>query len=409
MRRRRTSIRYLRWASKLAFLILFTIPIAYVGASQYWAEPSTGVTSALLHPSQPFFYLPMVESPCSVWLQGWSNPATGAWIVEPLGALQALITTKVGLTLLMPTIIALSIVLVIIILVGAMFCSWACPIGTLVDSFDRFIERFLPKIEAKRVQAYQKKQLANLQPSSSDNAKNSSVSNSTCSLCPVTRLITKNGVVATGALAGTLVASSVLGFNAFCLVCPIGIASRGLFHLKATTFVTRAAGSKAVNAANYGGPFYLELLIFPIIALLVSLKERRFWCNKLCPVGAVINLTASLNPLIKPKVNPQKCIMNQCPEKCEDSKIGYCTACRKEDDRKCMKVCPAQINFLGNGSLHNCTKCMECYIACDHDAIEVKLVGKPDILRVPGYFRNLSRSLKARRQKGKDPKPIIPV
>ncbi len=386
MRRRRISLRYLRWASKLAFLILFTIPIAYVGASQYWPEPHTNVTSAILHPSQPFFSLPMVESPCSVWLQGWSNPAPGAWLVEPVGALQALITTKVSLRLLMPTIIALSIVLALTALVGAVFCSWACPIGTIVDSFDRFVGRFLPKTEAKRIKAYQENQRARMQE---ETTKSSPKANVNCSLCPVTRLVTKNGVVATAGLAGALAASSILGFNAFCLVCPIGIATRGLFHLKATTYATRAAGSKALNAINYGGPFYLELLIFPIIAVLASLKERRFWCNKLCPVGAIVNLTSSLNPFIKPKLNQEKCIMNGCPEKCEDSKIGYCSACRKEDDRKCMKVCPAGINLLGNGSLHNCTKCMECYIACDRNAIEVKPVGKPDIFRVPGFFKNL--------------------
>ena len=404
MRRRRTSLRYIRWASKLAFLILFTIPIVYVGNGHFgglsWPDPHTSITSALIRPPQPFFSLPLGESPCSIWLQGWSNPTAGAWIVEPLGALQALITSKVSLW--SYTLIALGIVLAIIVLLGAMFCSWACPIGTVVDSFDTFIGKYFPKIEANRDKAYQQRQLDNQQ-------QEINKANGTCSLCPVTRLVTKNGVAATGILAGSLAASSILGFNAFCLVCPIGIASRGLFHLKATTFATKALGSKAVNAMNYAGPFYVELLIFPVIAVLVSLKERRFWCNKLCPVGAIINLTSSLNPFIKPKVNQQKCIMNGCPEKCEDNKIGYCTACRKEDDRKCMKVCPAQINFLGNGSLHNCTKCMECYIACDHNAIEVKLVGKPDIFRVPGYFRNLSRNFKARRQKNKTPKPAIPA
>jgi len=386
MRRRRNSLRYIRWATKLAFLILFTIPIAYVGASKDWQEPSTGVT-LILRPSQPFFWVPMVESPCSIWFQGWSNPAPGAWLVEPLGALQALITTKVDISLLMDTIIALIIVLVIIILVGSMFCSWACPIGTLVDSFDRFIQRFLPKIEAKRVKIAERNMLVN-----------NATSNSSCLSCPVTRLITKNGVATTGILAGSLVASSVLGFNAFCLICPIGISTRGLFHLKATTFMT-----KVIN------PFFIELLIFPVIALLVSLRERRFWCNKLCPVGAVINLTSSLNPFIKPKMDPKKCIMTSCPEDCKDSRIGYCNACRKEDNYKCQRVCPFQINLVGNGSLNRCTKCMECYIACEHNAIKVHLIGKPDIFRLPGYFNKLRNSRKKKQPLKNEPNYILPV
>jgi ferredoxin-type protein NapH len=311
------------------------------------------------------------------------------WLVEPLGAIQAFLSGQVELVLDLAA--ALAVVLLIVVLVGAMFCSWACPIGTVVDSFDRFIERFLPKIEAKRAKIVDK----NLQTALQD-AEAKKANPAACSLCPITRLVTKNGVVATGVLVGSLGAASVLGFNAFCLVCPIGIASRGLFHLKATTFATRAVGGKVISLPPYSnalvpgiyaGPFYLELLIFPVIAVLVSLKERRFWCNKLCPVGAIINLTSSLNPFIKPKMIQENCVMTHCPPDCQDNRIGYCSACRKQDNYKCMRECPAQINLAADASLNRCTKCMECYIACDHDAIKVRAVAKPDIFRVPGFLR----------------------
>jgi ferredoxin-type protein NapH len=318
----------------------------------------------------------MVQSPCSIWLQGWSNPTPGMWLVEPLGALQALVTSKVGIPL--ETVAALAIVLVIIILVGSMFCSWACPVGTLVDSFDSFVGRFLPKIEAKRAAIIEK----NLQEALRQ-AKTKKANPAACISCPVARLVTKNGVVATGILAGSVGVAALTGFNPFCLICPIGISTRGLFHLKATTYVTKAGtGQIVIN------PFFLELLIFPVIALLVSLRERRFWCNKLCPVGAIINLTASLNPFIKPKMHLEKCIMNGCPSDCEDSHLGYCSACRKEDNYKCQRICPPQINLVGDGSLNRCTKCMECYIACDHGAIEIRAYAKPDIFRVKGFLKN---------------------
>jgi ferredoxin-type protein NapH len=372
----------LRWAVKLAFLILFLIPLQYVPSGPDWPAPSAGVTTVFLpQPSTPFFYLPMVESPCSIWFQGWSNPqALGSWIVEPLGGLQALITSKVSLALILPTIVALLMAAILIILVGSMFCSWACPIGTIVDSFDSFVGRFLRKIEAKRAKIIDK----NLQTALAEvNAKQETPA--ACIKCPVTRLWTKNGVVATGVLAGSLGAAAITGFNPFCLICPIGISTRGLFHLKATTFVT---GQKVIN------PFYLEFLAIPIVAVLASLKERRFWCNKLCPVGALINLTATLNPFIKPKMNHEKCIMNGCPDDCKDSHIGYCSACRKEDNYKCQRVCPAQINLVGNAAMNRCTKCMECYIACDHGAIEVNAFAKPDIFRVSGAFGNLKNRFK---------------
>jgi len=81
--------------------------------------------------------------------------------------------------------------------------------------------------------------------------------------------------------------------------------------------------------------------------------------------------------------------MNGCPDDCKDNRIDYCGACRLEDDRKCEKVCPANINLVDNGSLHRCSKCFECYLACEHDAIKVHLVGKPDIFRVGGFLKKL--------------------
>jgi ferredoxin-type protein NapH len=392
------NIRYVRWISKLAFLLLFTVPLLYV-PSGLFPTPYTGINSATTPLTPPSLYLPLAQSPCSIWINGWCNVNPGLWIVEPLGGLQALITSKVSLSLLMPTIIALLVVFAVIVLLGAMFCSWACPIGSIVDSFDSFVGRFLPKIEAKRQKIVDK----NLQDALQE-AEAKKVNPAVCISCPVTKLVTKNGVVATGILAGSLGAASILGFNAFCLVCPIGIASRGLFHLKATTFATKAVTGKAAVVSSskfsgllYAGPFYLELLIFPVIAVLVSLKERRFWCNKLCPVGAIVNLSSTLNPFIKPKMDKQKCIMNHCPEDCKDSRLDYCGACRKEDNYKCIRVCPAQINLLDeNVSLHRCTKCMECYIACDHNAIKIKPVAKPDIFRVKSLFK--------RRKKAEAPK-----
>jgi ferredoxin-type protein NapH len=381
----------MRWASKLAFLLIFLVPLSIVpsGQSPYgpvFPTPYTGITSAILPPSAPTYYLPLSQSPCSIWINGWCNTYTGLWLVEPLGAMQAFLSGQVDL--LLDLAVALAVVLLIVVLVGAMFCSWACPIGTLVDSFDNFVERFLPKIEAKRAKIVDKNLQAHLQDALAQKA-NPAV----CVACPITRLVTKNGVVAAGILAGSLGAASVMGFNAFCLVCPIGIASRGLFHLKATTFATRAVGGKIVSSPTYSsllysGPFYLELIIFPVIAVLVSLKERRFWCNKLCPVGALINITSSLNPFIKPKMIQENCVMTHCPPDCQDNRIGYCSACRKQDNYKCMRDCPAQINLAADASLNRCTKCMECYIACDHDAIKVRAVAKPDIFRVPGFLRN---------------------
>jgi Fe-S-cluster-containing hydrogenase component 2 len=117
------------------------------------------------------------------------------------------------------------------------------------------------------------------------------------------------------------------------------------------------------------------------------------------PLGALLNSLGALNPFIKPKVKEEKCVrgercMKACPDECEEYHIDYCKICRYEC-RKCEKVCPVDINLVDHGSLHKCTKCMECYIACDWNAIRVDLLGKPDVFRIGGFFKRLS----VRRQK----------
>lgn len=86
--------------------------------------------------------------------------------------------------------------------------------------------------------------------------------------------------------------------------------------------------------------------------------------------------------------------MKGCPDECRDYQKDYCIICRYEDNRKCEKVCPVDINLVDDGSLHKCTKCMECYIICEYDAIKVDLVGKPEVFRIGGLFKQLKTRYK---------------
>ena len=56
------------------------------------------------------------------------------------------------------------------------------------------------------------------------------------------------------------------------------------------------------------------------------------------------------------------------------------------DDKKCEKVCPVDIDLVNHGSLAKCTKCLECYIVCDYDAISIDLLGKPDVIKSSARF-----------------------
>lgn len=379
-RRWKKSIRYLRWISKAAFLLLYVVPIAYLAGT-----PLRGVYSLFfgVQVGKPWLLLPISQSVCTTFTTtSYQSINPGAWLMCPVGAITNILTGLVDELRVIPTIIAMLVFIIPIFLLGNIFCSWACPLGTITDSFDKFIEKFSPKIEAKRNARYQQ----------SKQNKNGKVGGYlSCPACPISKLIPKrSGAIAYGILGATIVGSYVSKYLGFCSVCPMGIMSRGLIHLKSLSMWLPTAHVTGQHLA-----IVPEFFVIPVVAVIASMRERRLWCRKLCPLGALLNMVGALNPFIKPKLKHEKCIMRGCPDECEGYHKDYCIICRYEDNRKCEKVCPVDINLVDNGSLHKCTKCMECYIVCEYDAVKVDLVGKPDVFRIGGFFKRL----KARQQK----------
>ena len=363
----RKNLRYLRWVSKTIFLLLFIMPVAYlVGA------PHVPVYSFLLGGltlTKTSLVVPITQSVCYIWLTSFGNMNLGQWILCPLGGVQFLLNGEVKIA----TVVAILLFIIPIALFGNFFCSWVCPIGTVVDSFDKVVAKFLPKVEAKR----SKRSLQRRQ--SRHDAHQEHGKNLVCPSCPVGKITSKRyGGLANGVLASTLVGAAALRLPVFCVVCPIGIATRGMAHLRSMASITGRAL-----------PVVLDLLPIPIIAVLISLRERRFWCKKICPVGALLRTAGSLSPFIKLRVEDKKCVMNGCPEDCEDYHLDYCGWCRILDDRKCEKVCPVDINLVDHGSYSRCTKCLECYIVCDYNAVKIDLLDKSKIFRIGGFFRRL--------------------
>ncbi|MCW4025126.1 MAG: 4Fe-4S binding protein [Candidatus Bathyarchaeota archaeon] len=366
-RNQKKYIRIFRWTVKISLLLLFVIPLTFL-ANVPTAKIYSFTTGGLSQP--PITIVPLSESVCSLWTTGrFSSIDPLGWILCPLGGIQALITGQVGSVFFYQVIIAILLFIIPILLVGNIFCGWICPLGTMIDAFDLYIRKFQPKLEAKREERSRLNREC-----LSNNCKTSPI----CPVCPIDRiLVNKYGAVGNGVLLGTVVGSTALGFNVFCTICPIGISTRGFFHLKATTFVT-----KVVN------PFFLELLILPAAAILMSLREKRFWCNKICPIWALLTLGAYLSPFLKPTIDPEKCIRKGCPKDCPDAKLGYCGACRASDRRNCEIVCPSNINLLDSASRVKCTKCLECYCECERGAIKIKLIGKPEaFVAVSEFFR----------------------
>ena len=361
------AIRYLRWTIRAAFLIIFMIPVAYL-----LGAPSVPVYSLVLGGlNKSLFLAPIGQSPCIMWLAPWGE-VHGTRIVDPIWALQNVLAGQVELPDLIPIIGAMFLFLIPILVMGNMFCGWICPTGSLIDSFDRVIARFLPKLDAKRVE----RSMRNKELRAKRQTK---LTNIICPSCPLGRLSGRYGVVANGLVVSSLVGSAVLRFPVFCAICPIGISTRGINQIAALSSVT----GKFL-------PIIIELWTIPVIAVLASIRERRFWCSKLCPLGSLLSCVGTLNPFIKPRVKKEKCIMRGCPDDCKADRSDYCLFCFLDDDRKCEKVCPVCINLVDPGSLHKCTKCMECYIVCDWNAVKIDLVGKPDVSRIGGFFKHLS-------------------
>ncbi|MCW4017294.1 MAG: 4Fe-4S binding protein [Candidatus Bathyarchaeota archaeon] len=366
---RRKLVRYARWASKAAFLIFFVAPLAYFALA-----PRLPVYSFLFGGlGQPLFTLPFGQSVCSIETYAYGEIGPAAWLICPFGGLQVLVTGFVGVEHFLWTVLALLLFLVPVFLLGNFFCSWVCPLGTIIDSFDKLVSTFLRSLDAKRQKRFQHSK-------EKEAAKQASaMSTAACPTCPFGRLLNNKfgGVAASGIIISSLVGSAVLRFPVFCAVCPIGVITRGMFHLKAWTSIT-----------GQMMPILLELSVIPLAAVLLSLREKRFFCRKICPVGVTLNVAGSVSPLLKPKVDASNCIVKGCPKNCEDYHLGYCGACRQLDAKNCEKVCPQGINLVGGGSLVRCTKCFECYIECDRDAVRVEVVGKSEAYEWLKRLRN---------------------
>jgi polyferredoxin len=368
---RRKTIRYFRWSIKAAFLLVFIVPVAYL-----LGAPSEPVYSFLFAGlNQPLLTLPLGQSPCSIWVFFYGSIGPGAWLVCPVGGLQTLLTGRVDTLHFLPTIIALLVFLIPIFVLGNVFCGWICPLGTMIDSFDKGVELFMPKVNTKREERSQRNREKEEAKQTSQLNNSQLHSSFVCPACPFGRLLgNKNATVANGVLLSALVGSAIFRFPVFCTICPIGISTRGMLHLKSIFYL------KTQLIGYTGTLFYIivELWAIPVVAILASLREKRYFCRKICPVGAILNIAGSFNPLIKPTVKVDTCIMKGCPKTCEDYHLDYCGACRQIDQKLCERVCPQGINLLDKGSLARCTKCLECYIQCEHDSIDIKFFGVPD-------------------------------
>lgn len=360
---RRKLIRYFRWSVKATFFVFFVFPIiSLAGAPDHFVY--SGFFGGL---SQPLSVLPYGQSVCVTWIIAYGQIGPGAWLICPMGGLQTLLTTQGVASYILPTLGALLLFLLPIFILGNVFCSWACPIGTLIDSFDKAVSKWLPNIETKR----QQRLLAEKEKRKMNSKMQTGLAINLLGFCPscfIGKAIGhKNLNFANGVLVTSLLGSIIFRFPIFCSLCPIGVITRGMFHLKAWTFLT-----------NTMMPIILELTIIPLAAVIASLRQKRYWCRKICPVGVILNLAGSLSPFLKPNLDANQCITKLQLEKSKDNYSKPAQGCPQVSCKRCENVCPQGINLVDQESLLKCTKCLECYTVCPKKAFTLKAVSTPD-------------------------------
>lgn len=262
---------------------------------------------------------------------GWDAIAS----ICPLGALESMVAGK----LLVPRVlVVLAVAVVLILVLGKVFCAWVCPVPSISHVLDAFRHkrpvvrrRVHPSasgeqtsIRVERPAADEKKPDAHKGACSSGCAA--------CTACTLREPLDARHLV----LGGSLLSAAVFGFPVFCLVCPIGL-----------TFGTVVAVAQlfGLQAFSWG------VVLFPLV-LVLELTVLRKWCHRFCPLGALMGLIARGNRFFRPKVDAHKCLRSH----------GI-------DCHVCTDVCPEALDPHSKAGMHECSKCRDCAANCPAQAI----------------------------------------
>ena len=271
----------------------------------------------------------------------------------PLGALLAMIAERTAIPM---AVISVVVVLLVCIVLGKVFCAWVCPV--------HFMSR--GKKKGKRGSGSVP---APSHGAADDFAGSSAVPHAAQAggpaaqaAAPVPALRTPCSTCASpcgkskgikidsrhGILAAALGSTLIFGFPVFCLVCPIGL-----------TFATVLL---VMRLFAFGDATWTVVAFPAIIALEILLLPK--WCQRFCPLGALLSLFSGLNRTFRPQVDAEKCLRE-----------GRGKACNL-----CEQACPEGINLhdiaAGETTLNDCSKCRACADVCPEHAITFPLLPK---------------------------------
>ena len=278
--------------------------------------------------------------------------APGIWdisILCPLGALGTMLASK----MMVPrAVISLIVMVLLIVLFARAFCGWICPVP-LVQKLRGLFAKKQPVERGDDADPaaapLTKVEIDALGVSCSKGSKNGSG----CASCASKRgaALDARHFVLGGALASTF----IFGFPVFCLVCPIGL-----------TFATVLL---VMRLFAFGDATWTVVAFPVIIALEVLLLPK--WCQRFCPLGALLSLFSGLNRTFRPQMDAEKCLRE-----------GRGKACNL-----CEQACPEGINLhdvaAGETTLNDCSKCRACADVCPEHAITFPLLPKKQAQATP--------------------------
>jgi len=239
------------------------------------------------HTSQAIFFLLfvflLVGSACSFSVN-WFR------FIEPLGGLQIFFSNLANINLITILVIlsGVAIFVLVTILLGRVWCGWACPVGSLIE----LGEYAFGKTKIRKYVG--------------ENRRGG-------------KFLDKN---TRHAVLGGVLASALISRNpAWCEVCPIGTICR----------TTSASGFIAIaETAIIGG------------VISSSLYKKRFFCRYICPISSLLTIFSKLNIFIKPVVDKKICkecaiCEKICPEGIPlyKEELAECTKCLE-----CYSKCP---------------------------------------------------------------------
>ncbi|MBN1165054.1 MAG: 4Fe-4S dicluster domain-containing protein [Candidatus Krumholzibacteriota bacterium] len=248
---------------------------------------------------------------------------------DPLIALSALLAAHT-----VRVIFLLSLITILLtVLLGRVFCGWICPLGTLNTFFSYFKMRSAgPKADG-------------------------------APFAPLRRI--KYFILI------FILVAALLGWNSAGFLDPISLTIRSLAlgYNPAANLMVRSAFEFIVSLGIPGLSSSLDSLYSSLTGVILAFEQPvfrqmipialiftailalnflspRFWCRYLCPLGALLGLLGTKQPLARVDVNDKKCIAcRRCNQACQGEATPFpagkwasreCLACFN-----CRDICPA--------------------------------------------------------------------